>query len=73
MSDARISNEQIDRKLESFVEVVLQKMIDLHQEIKTLKKKLHDQDKKIQQLGSQSSVVDERIGIEQDLNYGRRS
>lgn len=64
MSDARISNEQIDRKLESFVEVVLQKMIDLHQEIKTLKKKLHDQDKKIQQLGSQSSVVDERIGIE---------
>ena len=40
----KISNEQIDKKLESFVEVVLQKMIDLHQEIKTLKRKIHEQD-----------------------------
>jgi cell division protein FtsL len=61
MSDDRVSNEQLDKKLESFVEVMLQKMIDLHQEIKTLKKKIYDQEKKIQQL--QSNVVDERIGV----------
>ena len=61
MTDQRISNEQLDKKLESFVEVVLQKMIDLHQEIKTLKKKVHDQEKNLQSL--QSNVVDERIGI----------
>ena len=61
MSNDRVSNEQLDKKLESFVEVTLQKMIDLHQEIKTLKKKIYDQEKKIQQL--QSNVVDERIGI----------
>ena len=61
MSDERVSNEQLDKKLESFVEVMLQKMIDLHQEIKTLKKKIYDQEKKIQQL--QSNVVDERIGV----------
>ena len=61
MSNDRVSNEQLDKKLESFVEVMLQKMIDLHQEIKTLKKKIYDQEKKIQQL--QSNVVDERIGI----------
>ena len=61
MTDERISNEQLDKKLESFVEVVLQKMIDLHQEIKTLKKKVHDQEKNIQSM--QSNVVDERIGI----------
>lgn len=61
MNDERVSNEQLDKKLESFVEVMLQKMIDLHQEIKTLKKKIYDQEKKIQQL--QSNVVDERIGV----------
>lgn len=55
----RVSNEQIDRKLESFVEVMLQKLIDLHTEIKTLKKKVHDLEKR------QQSVVevDERIGV----------
>jgi len=48
MSDEqRVSNEQLDKKLESFVEVVLQKMIDLHQEIKTLKKKVHETEKKL--------------------------
>lgn len=62
-NEYRVSNEQIDKKLESFVEVMLQKMLDLHQEIKTLKRKIHDQEKKIEQLGSQNSVVDERIGI----------
>ena len=42
MSDEqRVSNEVIDKKLESFVEVMLQKMIDLHSEIKALKKKLY--------------------------------
>lgn len=62
MSDLqRVSNEQLDKKLESFVEVMLQKMIDLHQEIKTLKKKIHDQEKKIQSLHTDG--VDERIGI----------
>lgn len=62
MSDEqRISNEQLDKKLESFVEVTLQKMIDLHQEIKTLKKKIHDQEKNIKSL--QSNVIDERIGL----------
>ena len=30
-NEQRVSNEQIDKKLESFVEVMLQKMIDLHQ------------------------------------------
>ena len=59
----KISNEQIDKKLESFVEVVLQKMIDLHQEIKTLKRKIHEQDKKLQQFSKQSAEVDERINI----------
>ena len=63
MSDEqRVSNEQLDKKLESFVEVVLQKMIDLHQEIKTLKKKVHETEKKIQSL-QQSDDVDERIGV----------
>jgi cell division protein FtsL len=62
MSDEqRVSNEQLDKKLESFVEVVLQKMIDLHQEIKTLKKKIHEQEKNLRSL--QSNVVDERIGL----------
>lgn len=42
MEQERVSNEQIDKKLESFVEIVLQKMIDLHQEIKDLKKKVSD-------------------------------
>lgn len=61
-NDQRVSNEQIDKKLESFVEVMLQKMIDLHQEIKTLKRKVHEQDKKLQ-ASLQSNVVDERIGL----------
>lgn len=60
--DQRVSNEQLDKKLESFVEVVLQKMIDLHQEIKTLKKKVHETEKKLQSL-QQSDDVDERIGV----------
>jgi len=42
MSEERVSNELIDRKLESFVEIMLQKIMDLHQEIKTLKKKVHE-------------------------------
>lgn len=46
MSEERtIANEVIDKKLESFVEIMLQKMIDLHQEIKNLKKKVHDLEK----------------------------
>ena len=70
MSDEqRVSNEVIDKKLESFVEVMLQKMIDLHSEIKALKKKVHDQDKKLNEL-RETGGVDERIGIEQELNYG---
>lgn len=60
-NEDRVSNDQIDKKLESFVEVTLQKMIDLHQEIKTLKKKIHDQEKKLQML--ESNTVDERIGL----------
>lgn len=60
-NEHKVSNEQIDKKLESFVEVTLQKMIDLHQEIKTLKKKVHDQEKKLESL--QNNVVDERIGL----------
>jgi len=60
--EQRVSNEQLDKKLESFVEVVLQKMIDLHQEIKTLKKKVHETEKKLQSL-QQSNDVDERIGV----------
>ena len=60
-NDERVSNEQLDKKLESFVEVVLQKMIDLHQEIKTLKKKVHDQEKSLRSI--QPDTVDERIGI----------
>jgi predicted Holliday junction resolvase-like endonuclease len=61
-NEQRVSNEQIDKKLESFVEVMLQKMIDLHQEIKALKRKVHEQDKKLQ-ASLQSNVVDERIGL----------
>lgn len=61
--EQRVSNEQLDKKLESFVEVVLQKMIDLHQEIKTLKKKVHETEKKLQSLQHQSEGVDERIGV----------
>ena len=64
MNNVKVSNEQIDKKLESFVEVVLQKMIDLHQEIKTLKKKVHEAEKKIQSLTKSSGEeVDERIGV----------
>jgi hypothetical protein len=32
----------VDRKLESYVEVVLQKMIDIEKEIKLLKKRIKD-------------------------------
>lgn len=65
MSDeTRISNEHIDKKLESFVEVMLQKIIDLHGEIKAIKKKVHEQDKKINSFASNNQNVDERIGIE---------
>lgn len=60
--EQRVSNEQLDKKLESFVEVVLQKMIDLHQEIKTLKKKVHETEKKLQSLQQSNDVV-ERIGV----------
>ena len=64
MSDSyRVSNEQLDKKLESFVEVVLQKMIDLHQEIKTLKKKVHELEKKHESLSTKVDGEDERIGI----------
>ena len=64
MSDEqRVSNEEIDKKLESFVEVMLQKMIDLHSENKALKKKVHEQDKKLNAL-REAGGVDERIGIE---------
>jgi endonuclease V-like protein UPF0215 family len=63
IDEPRVSNEQLDKKLESFVEVVLQKMIDLHQEIKTLKKKVHDAEKKLQALEQGSTEVDERLGI----------
>ncbi|MDC3266311.1 hypothetical protein OAU13_00130 [bacterium] len=62
-NDYRVSNEQLDKKLESFVEVVLQKMIDLHQEIKTLKKKVHDQEKRYEQLSKAVEGEDERIGV----------
>lgn len=62
-NEQRVSNEQIDRKLESFVEVILQKMIDLHQEIKTLKKKIHEQEVKYKSLVQQDNSVDERIGL----------
>ncbi len=62
-NEQRVSNEVIDKKLESFVEVMLQKMIDLHGEIKALKKKVHEQDKKLSAL-REAGGVDERIGIE---------
>jgi hypothetical protein len=35
----------VNRKLESFVEVVLQKMIDIEKEIKLLKKRVKDLEK----------------------------
>ena len=37
-----VNLEMVNRKLESFVEVVLQKMIDVEKEIKTLKKRVKD-------------------------------
>lgn len=46
MEQERVTNEQIDKKLESFVEIVLQKMIDLHQEIKDIKKRVSDIERK---------------------------
>ena len=63
MSDHRVSNEQLDKKLESFVEVVLQKMMDLHQEIKNLKKKVHELEKKQESLSKSVEGEDERIGV----------
>lgn len=64
-NEQRVSNEQIDRKLESFVEVTLQKMIDLHEEIKVLKKKVHDQRVSFNNFVAQVGYdVEEKIGIE---------
>jgi len=37
-----VNLDMVDRKLESFVEVVLQKMIDIEKEIKLLKKRIKD-------------------------------
>jgi hypothetical protein len=37
-----VNLNMVDRKLESFVEVVLQKMIDIEKEIKLLKKRVKD-------------------------------
>jgi len=37
-----VNLDMVDRKLESFVEVVLQKMIDVEKEIKLLKKRIKD-------------------------------
>ncbi len=37
-----VNLDMVDRKLESFVEVVLQKMIDIEKEIKSLKKRVKD-------------------------------
>ena len=39
---APVNVDMVNRKLESFVEVVLQKMIDVEKEIKTLKKRVKD-------------------------------
>lgn len=64
-NEQRVSNEQIDRKLESFVEITLQKMIDLHEEIKVLKKKVHDQQVNFNKFVAQVGYdVEEKIGIE---------
>lgn len=64
-NEQRVSNEQIDRKLESFVEITLQKMIDLHEEIKVLKKKVHDQQVSFNNFVAQVGYdVEEKIGIE---------
>ncbi len=40
-----VNLDMVDRKLESFVEVVLQKMIDIEKEIKSLKKRVKDLEK----------------------------
>lgn len=40
-----VNLDMVDRKLESFVEVVLQKMIDIEKEIKSLKKRIKDLEK----------------------------
>jgi hypothetical protein len=40
-----VNVDMINRKLESFVEVVLQKMIDIEKEIKSLKKRVKDLEK----------------------------
>lgn len=40
-----VNTEMVNRKLESFVEVVLQKMIDVEKEIKSLKKRVKDLEK----------------------------
>ena len=64
-NEYRVTNEQIDKKLESFVEVTLQKMIDLHEEIKSLKKKVHLQERNFKEFVDQLGYdVEERIGVE---------
>lgn len=40
-----VNIEMVNRKLESFVEVVLQKMIDVEKEIKALKKRVKNLEK----------------------------
>jgi hypothetical protein len=40
-----VNVDMVNRKLESFVEVVLQKMIDIEKEIKSLKKRVKDLEK----------------------------
>jgi hypothetical protein len=42
---APVNVDMVNRKLESFVEVVLQKMIDIEKEIKLLKKRVKDLEK----------------------------
>ena len=41
-----VNLDMINRKLESFVEVVLQKMIDVEKEMKALKKRVKDLESK---------------------------
>lgn len=41
-----VNLEMVNRKLESFVEVVLQKMIDVEKEIKALKKRVKELESK---------------------------
>ena len=41
-----VNLDMVNRKLESFVEVVLQKMIDVEKEMKALKKRVKDLESK---------------------------